>query len=253
MRRKESSTASASVRIISVLASPGTPSSRLRPPARKVTSSSSIARSWPTITRATSRRSDSSRASRAATSDSPSVGVAAVVIRSRPSRRRVHDDVDAELRVVLGEKALVAEIVVPLAPVILVAVEDGEPPVQDHALQVVVYQIVAPAVQLERGVRRSIREGEERSVELVLFGQLDERRRSEQRGDLRLERLREQPVDVVVAVVHEDESAVLHVALEHAPLRSGELHKPVAGEVAERRIEDGGARERNDPFARRDI
>ncbi len=51
MRLNSSDSASASVRIISVLARPGTPTSRQCPWANMATSSSSITCCWPTITR----------------------------------------------------------------------------------------------------------------------------------------------------------------------------------------------------------
>ena len=50
MRLNFSDSASASVRIISVLARPGTPTSRQWPRANMATSNSSITCCWPTIT-----------------------------------------------------------------------------------------------------------------------------------------------------------------------------------------------------------
>ncbi|MDT4847677.1 hypothetical protein FQZ97_817420 [compost metagenome] len=57
---------------------------------------------------------------------------------------------------------------------------------------------------------------------------------TEDRRHLRFERLGEQAVDVVVAVVHEHEAAIAHVPLEIAPLGRVELHQLVPGQVTER-------------------
>ena len=56
MRLKLRLSASASVRIISVLARPGTPTSRQWPRAKMAMSSSSMTRSWPTMTLPSSLR-----------------------------------------------------------------------------------------------------------------------------------------------------------------------------------------------------
>ncbi len=63
-RLNDRSSASASVRTISVLARPGTPSSRQWPPANSATSSSSITAACPTITFPSSSRSRAIRGSR---------------------------------------------------------------------------------------------------------------------------------------------------------------------------------------------
>src|SRR5436190_3482156 len=76
--------------------------------------------------------------------------------RSGSIGQRVQHDVHRELRVVLGEEALVAPVVVPFAAVVLVAVEEPEAAVDLDALEVVVHEVVAPAVQLERGRRRTV-------------------------------------------------------------------------------------------------
>jgi len=52
MRLKRNESVSASVRIMSVLASPGTPTNRQCPRANMATSNSSITRRWPTMIRA---------------------------------------------------------------------------------------------------------------------------------------------------------------------------------------------------------
>src|SRR5678816_978167 len=82
---------------------------------------------------------------------------------------RIHDDVDREFCDVFSQPALVAPVEIPLAAVVLVAVEHAEPAVDRDSAQVVVHEIVAPAVQLHGGRRRSV-EGEEAAVDRVVLG-----------------------------------------------------------------------------------
>ena len=72
-------------------------------------------------------------------------------------RHRVDDDVDGELGVVLALEALVAPVVVPLAAVVLVAVENPDPPAMLDRAEVVVDDVVSPTVQFVRGGRRPFR------------------------------------------------------------------------------------------------
>src|SRR5947209_2418586 len=82
--------------------------------------------------------------------------VAAAPARNRrrvsltPSFHHVDDDVDGEFGVVFTEKALVTPVVIPLAAVILAAVQNREPSPPLDALQVFVHDVVAPTVQLVR-------------------------------------------------------------------------------------------------------
>src|SRR5690606_7340009 len=100
----------------------------------------------------------------------------------------VDHDVYAEPGIVLGQEALVAEVVVPFAAVVLVAVEDRDAAVDLDCLEVVVDQVVAPAVQLQARGWRPVLEREERAVERMVVGNLPQCRRAEDRGYLRLER-----------------------------------------------------------------
>ena len=78
------------------------------------------------------------------------------------------------------------------------------------AAQVVVHEVVAPAVQLVRGLRRAVGEGEERAVERVSSGSFASvSGPGKMRRISRLERRRVEPGDVVVAVVGEEQPAVL--------------------------------------------
>src|SRR4030095_11224579 len=64
------------------------------------------------------------------------------------SCHRIDNDVDGELGVVLAQEALVPPIVIPLAAVILVAVEHGEAIRSFDALEVVVDDCFPPSVEL---------------------------------------------------------------------------------------------------------
>ena len=75
----------------------------------------------------------------------------------------VHHDIDRELGVVFGKEALVAPIVIPLTAVILVAVKQAETAVEFDAFEVIMHDIVAPAIQFETGGRR-FAEAEEAGV-----------------------------------------------------------------------------------------
>ena len=92
-------------------------------------------------------------------------------------RHRVDDDVDRELRVVLALEALVPPVVVPLAAVVLVAVEHADAPAVLDRAQVVVDDVVTPPVQLVRRRRRAVLEREEAAVERMLRRQLRQRAR----------------------------------------------------------------------------
>jgi hypothetical protein len=80
-----------------------------------------------------------------------------------------------------------------------------------------VHQIVAPAIQLHAGIRRPI-ELEEARIHGMVVGDLVQSFRPEDTGDLGLERFGEQAIDIVVAVIHEQETAATDVALQIAPL-----------------------------------
>src|SRR5690606_15626505 len=151
------------------------------PPASSAISSCSTTSSWPTTVRATAALSASRRSRRAAR-----LASSRAMAFMGSSVECVHHDVDGEAGVVFREPALVAPVVVPFAAVVLVAVEHAEPALVLDAFQVVVHQVVAPAVQLEAGGRRAV-ELEEAGVERMRAGQLGERVRPEDGGHLGLE------------------------------------------------------------------
>src|SRR5690606_14742732 len=179
-----SSSACPSERTSSVLPSPGAPSSRQWPPASRPISSCSTTACWPTTAWASAPRSSPRRGSRESRSWEEAVMRSPV----RSVRQCVHHDVHTELRVVFGEEAFVAPVVVPFAAVVFVAVEHAQPAIDLDALEVVVHQVIAPAVELEAGGRRAVGELEEAVVDGVTVGQLLQRGGAEDRTHLRLER-----------------------------------------------------------------
>ena len=66
----------------------------------------------------------------------------------RSARESIHDDVDAELRVVDREEPLVVRVVAPLGAIVLVAVQHGNAVPAHGGEQVRVDEVVAPPVQL---------------------------------------------------------------------------------------------------------
>src|SRR5690606_15616592 len=127
----------------------------------RATSSCSTTSAWPTTAWPMASRSGWRRASW----DSR---WASVVTRcSGSGGEGVHHDVDGELGVVFGEPALVAPVVVPFAAVVLVAVEHAQAALVLDALEVVVHQVVAPAVEFEAGGGRAV-ELEETRVQRVV-------------------------------------------------------------------------------------
>ena len=67
-------------------------------------------------------------------------------MENRLGRQGVHNDIDPKLGVVLGQKAFISEIIVPLAAVILVAVQNPDAIANDYSFEVIMHQVIAPAV-----------------------------------------------------------------------------------------------------------
>ena len=76
------------------------------------------------------------------------------------------------------------------------------------------HQVVAPAVQLKRRRWWTFGKLEKAGINGVVVGDLLQRLRPERPAHLLLEGFGKQPVDVVVAVVHEDKPPILHVAFK---------------------------------------
>jgi hypothetical protein len=126
-------------------------------------------------------------------------------------------------------------------PVAYVAVDDAQTAGVLDALQVVVHEVVPPAVQLVRGRQRSVGELEERAIQRVVVRQpAQAAARAEQDPHLLLERPRVQPVDVVVAVVREEQPALLHEVDDGVTLVPAEADQRVSCHEEERKGEQLG-------------
>src|SRR5205814_8280165 len=81
------------------------------------------------------------------------------------AREGIDHDVHAKACVVDGRETLRIRRIVPLGAVILAAVKDGDAISLHHRLQVLVHQIVAPAIQLVARRRRTVGELEEGAID----------------------------------------------------------------------------------------
>src|SRR5690606_13319021 len=154
------------------------------------------------------------------------------------TREGIDDDVDGDLRGVLRLPAVpvLRELHVPLGAVVLVAVEHVDPvPVHDPH-QVIVHQVVAPAVELVARRRGTVLELEERPVQPVVVRDLHQL--PEQLLELLRHRLVEDAVDVVVVVIDEDEASPPHVLLQVRPLPGREEYGEVPRDEEERVLEE---------------
>jgi len=164
---------------------------------------------------------------------------------------RVHgieDDIDAEFGIVFSEEPLVAEIIIPFAAIVFVAIEHSHAAIDSNGLQVVVDEVVAPTVELEAGIGRPFFKVEEAAVEGVVICELLQGLRAEEGGHLGFEGTGEKAIDVVVAVVREDEASVLNKLVKIGALPGVELYEFVAADIGEGIPEDVGVVEVDDHF-----
>src|SRR5690606_31832771 len=183
-----------------------------------------------------SMNSSTSRASTASTASERSASSIAPRTRLPPrcaesASERMHYHVDCEPRWINRQEALGSRMKVPLAAVILVAVQHGNPVSVHRCQQVLVYQVVAPAVQLVPGCRRAIRKLEKTVVQPMVVWKVSQR--PYRTLYLFHRRLVEGSVNVVVVVIHEEKAPPFHEALQHAPLLIREAHREVPGEKHE--------------------
>lgn len=109
-------------------------------------------------------------------------------------------------------------------------------------------EVIAPAVEFEYGIWRAFFKMEEAAVQGVIVWDLLEGVWAKKGRHLGLEGAGEEAVDVVVAVVGEDEAAVLHEAVKIPALASVELDQFVAGDICEGIAENVRAFEVDDFF-----
>ena len=110
------------------------------------------------------------------------------------------------------------------------------------------YQVIAPAVELKGRVGRAFFELEEGIVDGMVVGDLFEGSGAEEGGHLGFEGSCEETVDIVVAVVGENEATVLDVVAEVGAFLRVELDEFVAADIGKGIVKDLGAIEVEDFF-----
>src|SRR4051812_45442994 len=161
----------------------------------------------------------------------------AVSKRPRTSAREgIHDDVDAEACVVYGREALVIRVVIPFGAVILVTEQNLNAIAFHHCFQVLVNEIVSPAIELVTRRGRAIIELEEAAEDRIRVREIS--RLPERSRDLLECSLAEHSVDVVVVIIDEYHSTAIDELLHVPPLGLGKTKRHVSGEIHERVFEN---------------
>lgn len=153
----------------------------------------------------------------------------------------VKDDVHSELRIVFRQEAFVSKIVIPFATIILVTIEHADAAVDHDGLEIIMYQVVAPAVEFEGGVGGTFLEMKKAVVDRVVVRDLFEGIGSEDRGHLVFEGAGKETVDIVVAVVGEDKTAVVDITTEIISFPGVELNELVTADIGKWIMKDLGA------------
>src|SRR5437868_12858659 len=166
------------------------------------------------------------------------------------AREGIDHDVHAKAGVVDSRETLRIRRIVPLGAVILAAVENGNAISLHYRLQVLVHQIVAPAIQLVTRRRRTVGELEERSIDLVIVGEILQRR--ERAGDLLERGVVKDAADIVVVVVDEQHSTPLYQSTHVPSLRLTEPQRQVTGQINQRIFEQCVGRQWHVDARRRD-
>lgn len=149
------------------------------------------------------------------------------------SRQGIYHNIHPKTRIINGQETFVPEIVVPLAAVIFVAVQDADLSVDRDRFEIVVHEVVAPAVQLEGGGRRAIGKFEKTVVNRMVVGDFLQGFRAKRPGHFLLKRLGKKAVDIVVAIVDEHETAILHIPFEMVALLGRKFHQLMPAQIAE--------------------
>ncbi len=110
------------------------------------------------------------------------------------------------------------------------------------------YEVVAPAVEFEGSIGRSFFEMEEGVVDGVVIWDLFEGVGAEEVVHLGFEGLCEESIDIVVAVVGEDEAAILYIVAEVGAFLGIELDEFVTADIGEGVVKDLRAIEVEDLF-----
>ncbi len=98
------------------------------------------------------------------------------------------------------------------------------------------HKVVAPAIQLERGSWRAFVEFEKAGVKRVIIRDFLHGFGAKRPAHFLLKRLGKKPVDVVIAVVHKDKAAVLHIPPKMVTFSSRKVHQFMPTQIAKRRF-----------------
>lgn len=146
-----------------------------------------------------------------------------------------------KLGIVFSQKSLITKIVIPFAAVILIAIQNAYPAIDGNGLQVVMYQVIAPAIQFKRRSRWPFFKLKKTGVDRVIIRNFLQGLRAERPGHLLLERPRKQGIDIVIAIINKHEPAILNVAFEMIALLRRKLDQFVSTHIAEWTLKNIGA------------
>src|SRR5688572_11133499 len=142
------------------------------------------------------------RSTRASIATRPMARTTRSASRRQLSGERIDHDVHAEPRVVHAVEALVLGMLAPFGAVVLAAVQQCDAIPAHDGLELAMDEVVAPAIQFVAGVRRPIREREERRIDGVALRDIHEWTRGAL--DFLTDRFVEGAIDIVVVIVHEE-------------------------------------------------
>ncbi|MDZ7632605.1 MAG: hypothetical protein U5K74_14975 [Gemmatimonadaceae bacterium] len=113
-----------------------------------------------------------------------------------------------------------------------------------HGVELLMHEVVAPAVQLVGGGGRTIGKREKGAIERV--GVRNRPQDTRCLDQFLGARPVKDPIDIVVVIVHEQQSAAITVLLQHGTLSRREAHRQVTREEGERVAQQRLGRQRDD-------
>jgi len=133
---------------------------------------------------------------------------------SQLSGKRIRYNIDPKLGIVFGQKAFIPKVIIPFAAVVFIAVKHADSTIHHDGFEVVMHEVVAPAVQLERRSGRPFGKLKKAGVQGMVIWNLPQGLWPERSGHLLLEGFGKQPVDVMIAIINEYEPTILDVSPE---------------------------------------
>jgi len=152
--------------------------------------------------------------------------------------QRIHNNIHSKLGIILRQEPLVPEVIIPFAAIILIAVEDPDAAVDGDRFEIIMDEIVAPAIQLERSVGRTFLKREKGMIERVMIRDLLQGGRAEEGAHLRFERTGEEPVDIMVAIIRKYKTSVQNVFMKISRLLFIELYQLMPAYITEWVLEE---------------